>query len=91
MSEFVRFVIYLISFFKKSETVKDNCKVLIECLDGVRLLRDEYEIMMRIIIFEAGHRGFSVREVLYQIINDEFLNPDIYSVTINADELLQLN
>lgn len=78
MFNFVLFCIHIISFFKKEEDLVSVANHLLNCLDGNILLRDHYEIIMRIIIFEAQNRNLNLYECLSIIKNDEYLQPDVF-------------
>jgi hypothetical protein len=91
MSDFVLFVIYLISYYKKNQSISEVARHLLRCLDGEVLLRDNYEIIMRIIISESKIRNLNLYDCLTSITNDEYLQPDLFNVEYEYDKLSEYN
>lgn len=87
--EFFTFCINIITFFKKEGLNSEVAKHLIRCLDAEVLLRDEYEIILRILINESNCRDLNLRDYLLFVRDNVALRPELININIDCNDITE--
>lgn len=85
--DFLKLCLCIISLYKGKNTTKEVCEHLIKCLNFECLVRDNFEVILRILLREACDRKIELAEYLNNILKDKDLLPEIHDFIIKGDEL----
>lgn len=87
--EFFTFCINIITFFKKEGLNSEVADHLIKCLDAEVLLRNEYEVILRILINESNCRDLNLKDYLLVIKENVALRPEIINVSVDCNDITE--
>lgn len=83
--EFLRFCYLIIGFFSQSKkTFVEIAAELQSCMDCTMLLRDENEIIYRILLREAEARNLKLYDYLSIIKDDQSITPQIVEIEVTT-------
>jgi len=79
--EFLSFCYLVINFFSQ-KTIEETAQELLDCINCTLLLRDQNEIIFRILLREADDRVLNLKEYLMFISDFRLSNPEIVQIPI---------
>ena len=78
------------SFFQRQKDIFKTSEHLLKCLNSECLLRDEYEVILRILLIEAKARNLDIRHYL-TLICDYYAPSELIEIPVDVNDLQDID